>query len=80
MTATSGLTQIQNPPARPANKARKKEKGGNASTVKATERVQQVFLLDLGSVSHLEAKDAEAWVAQSFEDMKSRNCEQEVGS
>jgi hypothetical protein len=55
-------------------KENKKRKRMNAGETR-----KQVFLLDLGSVSHLEAKDANAWVANSFKAMKSRYCEQEGG-
>jgi hypothetical protein len=44
-------------------------KGDIASTV------EQVFLLDLGSVSDLEPIDALKWVKKSFEEMKEQNCE-----
>jgi hypothetical protein len=59
----------------PGNKKRKKGNGEDAGEIVR----KQVFLLDLGSVSPLEVKDANAWVANSFKAMKSRNCEQEGG-
>jgi hypothetical protein len=63
----------------PAHEKRKKGKEKIDSTVNATGAVQQVFLLDLESVSSLASGEASEWVATSFNEMKARNRGQAVG-